>query len=98
VFLSSAPQLRLAQTISDISFLPPSCEQLERIQKEYEQAAEAMQKQKADAKRWLLRQQVRLQAQAVEVQWERASIAEILTEDYNQLLHLTQLLEAAERQ
>jgi hypothetical protein len=89
-------------TITDIFFhrLSPTfplSAQLERIQREYEQAAEAMQKQKADAKRWLLRQQVRLQAQAVEVQWERASIAEILTEDYNQLLHLTHLLEAAER-
>ncbi len=61
-------------------------------------AVAAMQKQKGDAKRWLLRQQVRLQAQAVEVQWERTAIAEILNEDFQQLLHLTQALDAAERQ
>jgi hypothetical protein len=42
--------------------------------------------------------QVRLQAQAVEVQWERAAIAEVLNEDYRQLLTLTQALDAAERQ
>lgn len=57
-----------------------------------------MQKQKGDAKRWLLRQQVRLQAQAVEVQQERAAVAEILAADYNQLLRLTQVLESVERQ
>ena len=57
-----------------------------------------MQKQKGDAKRWLLRQQVRLQAQAVEVQHERAAVAEILAADYNQLLRLTQVLESVERQ
>ena len=54
-----------------------------------------MQRQKGDAKRWLLRQQVRLQAQAVEVQWERAAIAEFLLEDHVQLQQLAKALDAA---
>lgn len=75
-----------------------SCPQLERLQQEHDTAVAAMQKQKADAKRWLHRQQVRLQAQAIEVQWERAAIGEILMEDYRQLMQLTSALDAAERQ
>ena len=71
---------------------------MERIQSEYDIAAAGMRKQKGDAKRWLLRQQVRLQAQAVEVQWERAAIAEVIGSDYEQLLRLTLALDAAERQ
>lgn len=72
--------------------------QLERIQREHEVAVAAMQKQKADAKRWLLRQQVRLQAQAVEVQWERSAIAEILQEDCAALQALTRALNTLENQ
>jgi hypothetical protein len=39
---------------------------------------DSLRKQKAEAKRWLLRQQVRLEAQTEEVQREKKSIANIL--------------------
>jgi hypothetical protein len=55
--------------------------ELERIHKEYEASLSSLLRQKGDAKRWLIRQQVRLQAQAIEVQWERSAIAEFLAED-----------------
>jgi len=55
--------------------------ELDRIHREYEASLRSMQKQKGDAKRWLYRQQVRLQAQAIEVQWERSAIADFMQED-----------------
>lgn len=40
---------------------------------------ESLERQKADAKRWLVRQQVRLQAQAEEVNREKRVIADMLS-------------------
>ena len=57
-----------------------------------------MQKQKGDAKRWLLRQQVRLQAQAMEVQHERAIIGDLQGDDLAVLQALTRAIRAAENQ
>jgi hypothetical protein len=72
-----------------------ACVQMERLQKELDAAMEGMQRQKGEAKRWLYRQQVRLQAQAVEVQWERSAIAEVLEQDFLQTQKLLGTLEAA---
>lgn len=57
-----------------------------------------MQKQKGDAKRWLLRQQVRLQAQAMEVQHERAIIGDLQSDDLAVLQALTRAIRCAENQ
>ncbi len=64
--------------------------QLDRLERELQSSIESLERQKADAKRWLLRQQVRLQAQAEEVQREKLAVAELLAAefaDFQQLRH-----------
>lgn len=54
---------------------------------------ESLEKQKAEAKRWLLRQQVRLMAQAEEVHKEKQVIGELmecLMEEFNTVNGLVQ--------
>jgi hypothetical protein len=51
------------------------------VERELLQALESLEKQKAEAKRWLLRQQVRLEAQAEEVQREKSVVAELLEQE-----------------
>lgn len=52
--------------------------ELQKIEREYEDSLAALQRQKADAKRWLLRQQIRFAAQCEEVRKEKLLIANIL--------------------
>ncbi len=59
--------------------------QVEKLERDYRASLDSLERQKSEAKRWLLRQQVRLQAQAEEVQREKAAIAEILEADMTDL-------------
>eukprot|EP01039_Chlorochromonas_danica_P007243 gene7243-8012_t len=58
--------------------------ELARIEKEYEEALTALEKQKTDAKRWLLRQQIRFAAQSEELRREKFAMAQILEELLNE--------------
>ncbi len=52
--------------------------ELLRIEREYEDALAGLQRQKADAKRWLRRQQIRFAAQSDELTKEKLLVAQIL--------------------
>lgn len=63
--------------------------ELQRLDKEFQDALQQLQRQKADAKRWLHRQQLRLSAQCEEVRREKAVVADIIQseqEEFHQML------------
>lgn len=67
--------------------------ELDKLDREYRLNMESLEKQKAEAKRWLLRQQVRLMAQAEEVHKEKQVIGELmecLMEEFNTVNGLVQ--------
>jgi hypothetical protein len=51
------------------------------LDREFKISLDSLEKQKAEAKRWLVRQQVRLEAQTEEVQQEKTVIAGILAQE-----------------
>jgi hypothetical protein len=58
---------------------------LERLDQEYQESLNNLLRQKADAKRWLLRQQIRLTSQCEEVKREKAAVSSVLNEEYTEL-------------
>jgi hypothetical protein len=56
-------------------------EQLMRLEKEHSMMLNSLKQQRLAATRWMKRQQVRLTAQAVEIQKERAVIAQCIDYD-----------------
>lgn len=69
-----SPQRPVAQRRPSASSLT----ELARAQRDYDEALAGLHKQKADAKRWLLRQQIRFTAQSEELQREKALVAQVL--------------------
>jgi hypothetical protein len=67
-------------------------EKLEKVEREYQEAVSALEMQKADAKRWLQRQQVRLIVQSAEVAKEKAIVASIMENDVMDLNSLQKQL------
>eukprot|EP00599_Poterioochromonas_sp_BG-1_P009733 CAMPEP_0173139554 /NCGR_PEP_ID=MMETSP1105-20130129/4328_1 /TAXON_ID=2985 /ORGANISM="Ochromonas sp., Strain BG-1" /LENGTH=435 /DNA_ID=CAMNT_0014052309 /DNA_START=207 /DNA_END=1514 /DNA_ORIENTATION=+ len=55
--------------------------ELDRLDREYQETLGTLLRQKADAKRWLLRQQIRLNAQCDEVKREKAFIGQMMSEE-----------------
>jgi hypothetical protein len=58
---------------------------LERLDQEYQESLNNLLRQKADAKRWLLRQQIRLTSQCEEVKREKAAVSSVLNDEYSEL-------------
>jgi hypothetical protein len=65
---------------------------LERLEKEYQESLNSLLRQKGDAKRWLLRQQIRLSAQCEEVRKEKAFIGDLLEEENRDFLAMQQAI------
>lgn len=71
--------------------------QLERLDKEYQETLSSLLRQKADAKRWLLRQQIRLNAQCEEVRKEKSFVAQLLEDEYRDYLAVQQTIQQLAR-
>lgn len=59
--------------------------ELQRLDREFQDAVQNLQRQKADAKKWLHRQQLRLGAQCEEVQREKAVLADLYEGEYQDI-------------
>mmetsp|Transcript_11188 Transcript_11188/g.16852 ORF Transcript_11188/g.16852 Transcript_11188/m.16852 type:complete len:209 (-) Transcript_11188:92-718(-) len=68
--------------------------ELDKLEREYAASMRSLEKQKADARRWLNRQQVRLMAQAEETQKEKALVADLMD---SQSIYFKQLLEVLDQ-
>lgn len=70
---------------------------IDKLDREYAASMRSLEKQKADARRWLNRQQLRLLAQAEEVQKEKALIADIMESQKNFFQLLNDVVERAKQ-
>lgn len=58
--------------------------ELAKVERDYEEALAELQQQKADAKRWLARQQIRFAAQCEELRKEKLVVVQILEDILNE--------------
>ena len=72
---------------------PALMEALLRVEREHSMMLESLKQQRLAATRWMTRQQVRLMAQAVEIQKERALIAAVVERDRRILKELVTMVE-----
>lgn len=66
---------------------------MEKLEREYQETLNSLYRQKGDAKRWLLRQQIRLTAQCEEVRKEKSYVAQMLEDEAKDFAVLQQALQ-----
>lgn len=66
--------------------------ELQRLDRDFQDAMQNLQRQKADAKKWLHRQQLRLSAQCEEVQREKAVMADLYESEYQDIRRMLEVV------
>lgn len=94
---ASTSSTTAATTTNNAAANSKNVAELQRLERDYQDALTSLLKQKTDAKKWLYRQQVRLTAQCEEVRKEKSLVADVLQEEYSELTALQKMLVAAKQ-
>lgn len=66
--------------------------ELQRLDREYQVSLQQLQRQKADAKKWLHRQQLRLSAQCEEVHREKAAVSDLYESEFGEIRRMLEVV------